>query len=88
MGMIDQPSLSYDLFRLAIKPNKLYGLVTTGITFQGLNLDVGHLRYIRWSKTNDKAAWIAYNRMWSQFVGINVSFSQYASSIRINKECL
>jgi len=64
--MIDQPGLSYGLFHLAVKPNKLYGIVTTGVTFQGLNLDVGHMRYIRWSKTNDKAAWIAYNRMRGQ----------------------
>ena len=64
--MIDQPGLSYGLFHLAVKPNKLYGIVTTGITFQGLNLDVGHMRYLRWSKTNDKQAWIAYNRMRGQ----------------------
>ncbi len=64
--MIDQPGLSYGLFHLAVKPNKLYGIVTTGITFQGLNMDVGHMRYIRWSKANDKAAWIAYNRMRGQ----------------------
>ena len=64
--MIDQPGLSYGLFHLAVKPNKLYGIVTTGITFQGLNLDVGHMRYLRWSKTNDKPAWIAYNRMRGQ----------------------
>ena len=64
--MIDQPGLSYGLFHLAVKPNKLYGIVTTGITVQGLNLDVGHMRYLRWSKTNDKTAWIAYNRMRGQ----------------------
>ena len=64
--MIDQPGLSYGLFHLAVKPNKLYGIVTTGITVQGLNLDVGHMRYLRWSKTNDQQAWIAYNRMRGQ----------------------
>jgi len=64
--MIDQPGLSYGLFHLAVKPNKLYGIVTTGVTFQGLNLDVGHMRYLRWSKTHDQQAWIAYNRMRGQ----------------------
>ena len=29
-------------------------------------MDVGHMRYLRWSKANDKQAWIAYNRMRGQ----------------------
>lgn len=39
-----------------VKPNKLYGIVTTGITFQGLNMDIGHLRHIRWVKNDDPSA--------------------------------
>ena len=51
--MIDRPALSYGLFHAQVKPNKLYGIVTTGISFQGLNMDVGHLRSIRWVKDDN-----------------------------------
>ena len=51
--MFDLPALSYGLFHAQVKPNKLYGIVTTGITYQGLNMDVGHLRSIRWVKNDD-----------------------------------
>ena len=46
--IFDAPALSYGLFHAQVRPNKLYGIVTTGITMQGLNLDVGHLRSVRW----------------------------------------
>ena len=45
--MVDAPALSYGLFHAQVKPNKLYGLVNRGVTFQGLNMDIGHLRHIR-----------------------------------------
>jgi hypothetical protein len=48
--MYDRPALSYGLFHAQVRPNKLYGIVTTGITFQGLNMDIGHLRHTRWVK--------------------------------------
>ena len=51
--MIDRPALSYGLFHAQVRPNKLYGIVTTGITFQGLNMDIGHLRSIRWVKDDN-----------------------------------
>lgn len=51
--MFDRPALSYGLFHAQVKPNKLYGIVTTGITFQGLNMDIGHLRSIRWVQDDD-----------------------------------
>ncbi|KAK6023227.1 transglutaminase-like protein [Ostertagia ostertagi] len=54
--MIDRPALSYGLFHAQVKPNKLYGIVTTGITFQGLNMDIGHLRHTRWVKNDDPQA--------------------------------
>jgi hypothetical protein len=53
---IDRPALSYGLFHAQVKPNKLYGIVTTGISFQGLNMDIGHLRHIRWVKNDDPLA--------------------------------
>ncbi|GAB4091046.1 hypothetical protein GCM10028785_37150 [Hydrogenophaga soli] len=54
--MIDRPALSYGLFHAQVRPNKLYGIVTTGITFQGLNMDIGHVRHIRWVKNDDPQA--------------------------------
>ncbi len=51
--MIDRPALSYGLFHAQVRPNKLYGIVTTGITFQGLSMDIGHLRSIRWVKDDN-----------------------------------
>ncbi len=56
--MIDRPALSYGLFHAQVKPHKLYGIVTTGITFQGLNMDIGHLRHTRWVKNDDPQAQI------------------------------
>ncbi|MBV7429812.1 MULTISPECIES: transglutaminase-like domain-containing protein [unclassified Acidovorax] len=54
--MVDRPALSYGLFHAQVRPNKLYGIVTTGITFQGLNMDIGHLRHTRWVKNDDPSA--------------------------------
>ena len=54
--MYDRPALSYGLFHAQVRPNKLYGIVTTGITFQGLNMDIGHLRHTRWVKNDDPSA--------------------------------
>ena len=60
--MIDRPALSYGLFHAQVKPNKLYGIVTTGITFQGLNMDIGHLRHMRWVKNGGLQTAIDHNR--------------------------
>lgn len=54
--MFDRPALSYGLFHVQVRPNKLYGIVTTGITFRGLNMDIGHLRHARWVKNDDPQA--------------------------------
>ena len=54
--MYDRPALSYGLFHAQVKPRKLYGIVTTGIRFQGLNMDIGHLRHTRWVKNDDPSA--------------------------------
>ena len=54
--MVDRPALSYGLFHAQVKPHKLYGIVTTGIRFQGLNMDIGHLRHTRWVKNDDPSA--------------------------------
>ena len=88
--MFDAPALSYGLFHAQARPNKLYGMATTGITFQGLNMDVGHLRNIRWVKddnpqspinnkpeltTNGKSA--AQNR----WIAYNKMRGQYSSAM-------
>ncbi|MDG4551805.1 MAG: hypothetical protein P9F19_02950, partial [Candidatus Contendobacter sp.] len=64
--MIDRPGLSYGLFHLHAQPIKLYGTLTTRVEFKGLNMDIGHLRSIRWSKANDPTAWVTYNRLRGQ----------------------
>jgi len=88
--MFDAPALSYGLFHAQVRPNKLYGIVTTGITMQGLNMDVGHLRHLRWVKddnpnspinakpeltANGKSA--AHNR----WIAYNKMRGQYASAM-------
>lgn len=54
--MLDIPALSYGLFHAQVRPTKLFGTVTTGIEFQGLNMDIGHLRHTRWVKNDDPKA--------------------------------
>ncbi|MDR2366452.1 MAG: transglutaminase-like domain-containing protein [Zoogloeaceae bacterium] len=54
--MIDLPGLSYGVFHAQVKVNQLYGIVTTGVSFQGLNLDMGHMRHIRWVKDDNPAS--------------------------------
>ena len=55
-GMFDAPALSYGLFHAQVRPNKLYGIVTTSVTYQGLNMDVGHLRHMRWVKDDNPSS--------------------------------
>lgn len=52
-GVIDLPGLQYGLFHAQVQPRKLYGIVTTGITFKGLNMDIGHVRSVRWVKDDN-----------------------------------
>ncbi|WP_347486348.1 transglutaminase domain-containing protein [Vandammella animalimorsus] len=51
--VIDLPALQYGLFHAQVQPRKPFGLVTTGISFKGLNMDIGHVRSIRWVKDDD-----------------------------------
>jgi hypothetical protein len=50
---IDLPGLSFGLFHAQVSVKQLYGLITTGVVFEGLNLDMGHLRNIRWVKDDN-----------------------------------
>ena len=54
--MIDLPALSYGLFHGEVKPIRMFNSITTGINFQGLNMDIGHLRGITWVKNDDPAS--------------------------------
>ena len=88
--MFDAPALSYGLFHAQVRPNKLYGIVTTGITFQGLNMDVGHLRHMRWVKDdnpssaiNNKPELTANGKSAAQnrWIAYNRMRGQYASAM-------
>ena len=88
--MFDAPALSYGLFHAQVKPNKLYGIVTTGVTVQGLNIDIGHLRHIRWvqddnpqSAINDVPALTENGKSAAQnrWIAYNRMRGQYASAM-------
>jgi hypothetical protein len=68
-AMIDRPGLSYGLFHAVAQPIVLYGILTTGVSFKGVNMDVGHMRNIRWVKTGGADAqkrWSNYNQISGQ----------------------
>ena len=44
--MFDRPGMSYGLFHALATPSKLYGQFTTGVKFQGVMMDIGHLRHL------------------------------------------
>jgi len=88
--MFGLPALSYGLVHVQVRPNKLWSLIATGITAQGLNLDIGHLRHIRWIKDNNSQSAInnkpeltangkmaAHNR----WIAYNTLRGQYASAM-------
>ena len=45
--------MSYGLFHALATPSKLYGQFTTGVKFQGVMMNIGHLRHLRWVKNDD-----------------------------------
>jgi len=88
--MLDMPALSYGLVHAQVRPNKLWGLITTGITAQGLNMDVGHIRNIRWvrddnpqSTVNNKPELSANGKPAAQnrWIAYNKLRGQYASAM-------
>jgi len=88
--MFDMPALSYGLVHAQVRPNKLWGLITTGITAQGLNMDVGHVRHIRWvrddnpqSTVNNKPELSANGKPAAQnrWIAYNKLRGQYASAM-------
>ena len=88
--VFDLPALSYGLFHAQVRPNKLYGLVTTGITFQGLNMDIGHMRHMRWVKDDNPQSAINSNpeltangrsAAQNRWIAYNKMRGQYASAM-------
>ncbi|NLD13845.1 MAG: hypothetical protein GX665_01985 [Gammaproteobacteria bacterium] len=86
--VIDLPGLQYGLFHSQVRPNKLWGVVTTGISFTGLNIDVGHVRGIRWVKDDNPASQINSNpdlatktktAAQNRWIAYNKSKGQYSS---------
>jgi hypothetical protein len=82
-SMYDQAGLQYGLFHANAQPNKLFGAVTTGISFKGVLMDIGHVRHNRWVKddgldvnntnpsvnvgSETRKRWIAYNKVRGQY---------------------
>jgi hypothetical protein len=64
--MVDLPGFSFGLSHLDIDVTYSFGFARSAKP-GGIALDVGHLRAIRWSKDNDRAAWVRYNRLQGQY---------------------
>ena len=64
-GMVDLPGLSFGLAHVDLQVGYSFMVARTAKA-DGIVLDVGHLRNVRWSKTNDAAAWRSYNRIMGQ----------------------
>lgn len=65
--MIENPGLGYGLFHAVVNPQTSWGVIRK-VTFPGVNLDVGHVRNLTWSKDNNPQDWVAYNRLRGQYM--------------------
>jgi hypothetical protein len=66
-NMIENQGLSYGLFHAIAQPVYSWGVIRK-VTFPGVNMDIGHVRPIGFSKDNDKNTWIAYNKLRGQYM--------------------
>jgi Transglutaminase-like superfamily len=66
-NMIENQGLSYGLFHAIAQPVYSWGVIRA-VKFPGVNMDIGHVRPIGWSKDNDRATWIAYNKLRGQYM--------------------
>ena len=66
-NMIENQGLSYGLFHAIAQPVYSWGVIRK-VTFPGVNLDIGHVRPIGYSKDNDPTSWIAYNKLRGQYM--------------------
>ncbi|MCA2998957.1 MAG: transglutaminase domain-containing protein [Rhodocyclaceae bacterium] len=93
-GVRDYAGLSYGFVHAKLSPVKLLGGITTAAKFSGAEMDVGHLRHIRWSNDNSREKWARYNMARGQlasamehatlqkFVGPLDSTEQAVSAVR------
>ena len=66
-NMIENQGLSYGLFHAIAQPVYSWGVIRA-VKFPGVNMDIGHVRPIGWSKDNNPATWIAYNKLRGQYM--------------------
>jgi hypothetical protein len=66
-NMIENQGLSYGLFHAKAEPIYSWGVIRK-VSFPGVNMDIGHVRPIGWSKDNDRNTWIAYNKLRGQYM--------------------
>jgi hypothetical protein len=66
-NMIENQGLSYGLFHAIAQPVYSWGVIRA-VKFPGVNMDIGHVRPIGWSKDNNRAPWIAYNKLRGQYM--------------------
>ena len=66
-NMVESQGLSYGLFHAVAQPVYSWGVVRK-VTFPGVNMDIGHIRNLSWSKDNNRGTWIAYNRLRGQYM--------------------
>ncbi|MCY1078597.1 transglutaminase domain-containing protein [Archangium lansingense] len=59
--IIDLPALSFGLAHADVDVVHSFGIARSAKP-SGILLDIGHLRYIRWSMDGDRNAWVRYNR--------------------------
>jgi hypothetical protein len=60
-GVRDYAGLSYGFVHAKLSPVKIFGGITTAAKFLGAEMDVGHLRHVRWSNDNNREKWARYN---------------------------
>jgi hypothetical protein len=66
-GMVENPALSYGLFHALAEPLYSWGLIRQ-VKFPGVNMDIGHVRNLSWSKTANTSDWVNYNRLRGQYM--------------------
>jgi transglutaminase-like putative cysteine protease len=66
-NMIENQGLSYGLFHAMAQPVYSWGVIRA-VKFPGVNMDIGHVRPLGWSKDNNQATWIAYNKLRGQYM--------------------
>jgi transglutaminase-like putative cysteine protease len=66
-GVVENPGLSHGLFHSIANPLYSWGIISK-VTFPGVNLDIGHVRNLTWSKNNNQQDWVNYNRLHGQYM--------------------